>query len=154
MRNRLFIVILLLSLIPLGVRAETNLPRLTFGAEWGYIGTFYSGYHYNFYAPEGYRVDPRGYEFTYDSNAEAYLHVGYNLNEQYNIALYMGISAIQDYHHTLPISIRLTRFYGDGHMKDRIFTFIDLGSGICIKRQPQEILTAKAGGGYRPLSYA
>ncbi|MBR5835118.1 MAG: hypothetical protein IKY66_03045 [Bacteroidales bacterium] len=149
MRKRHFIQILLLLLIPLGVRAETTMPGLTFGAEWGYTGTFYSGYHYNFYAPEGYRVDLRKYEFTYDSNAEAYLHIGYNLNENYNVSFYMGISAIQDYHHTLPLSVRLTRLYGNDHMKDRIFSFIDLGSGICVKRQPQEILTGKIGAGYR-----
>jgi hypothetical protein len=61
----------------------------------------------------------------------------------------MGVSAIEDYHHTLPVSIRLTRYYGDDHMKDRWFSFIDLGSGISIKEHPQAILTGKAGGGYR-----
>ena len=35
------------------------------------------------------------------------------------------------------------------HMKDRWFSFIDLGSGISIKEHPQAILTGKAGGGYR-----
>ena len=125
-------------------------PRITFGGEWGYVGTIYSGYHYNFFAPEGYRVDPRGYGFSYDTNAEAYLHVGYNFNPKYNLSLYMGISAVEDYHHTVPMSLRFTWFYGNkAYTDDRWFSFADMGSGICIKKRPQEILTGKIGGGYR-----
>lgn len=124
-------------------------PRITFGAEWGYVGTFYSGYHYNFYAPEGYRVDPRDHGFAYKSNGEAYLHIGYNLSERYNLSLYAGISAVMDYHHTVPVSLRLTRLFGNSHLKDRWLTFIDLGTGIIIKQNPQKLLTGKLGGGYR-----
>ena len=128
---------------------EIHHPRITFGAEWGYVGTFYSGYHYNFYAPEGYRVDPREHGFVYESNAEAYLHIGYNFNERYNLSLYAGISAVMDYHHTVPVSIRFTRFFGNSHLKDRWLGFIDLGTGMIIKQSPQELLTGKMGGGYR-----
>ena len=149
MRIRHFILLLAILLIPVGVGAETTPDRLTFGAEWGYIGTFYSGHHHNFYAPEGNRIDARKYGFTYDSNAEAYLHVGYDIKENYNISLYIGVSAMQDHHHTLPLSIRFTRLYNSNSRGDRMFAFIDLGSGISVKRQPQEILTGKVGGGYR-----
>ena len=128
---------------------NTSLPRLTYGVEWGYIGVFYSGYHYNFFAPEGYRADPRNYKFMYMSNAEAYLHLGYNIDANHNISAYAGISAIERYHHTIPVSIRFTRYSGNDHMKDRWFTFIDLGSGISIKKHPQAILTGKIGWGYR-----
>ena len=148
MKKALIISLLLLLWVHAGAQND-RMPRLTYGAEWGYISVFYSGYHYNFFAPEGYRVDPRGYGFMYDSNAEAYMHVGCNITDSHNISLYMGVSAIEDYHHTLPVSIRLTRYYGDDHMKDRWFSFIDLGSGISIKEHPQAILTGKAGVGYR-----
>ena len=148
--RRAYVILMFILLLPVETIARTeDLPRFTFGAEWGYIGIFYSGYHHNFYAPEGYRVDPRGHGFTYSSNAEAYLHAGYNINEKYNLSLYVGISAIKDYHHVIPISVRLTRFYGKSHMKDRLLTFIDLGSGTDIKKHPQEILSGKLGIGYR-----
>lgn len=149
MKRLCIILFLLISVRASLVAQEKSYPRITFGAEWGYIGVFYSGYHYNFFAPEGYRVDPRGHEFKYDSNAEVYLHVGYNINEKYNVSLYAGFSAVEDYHHTLPVSLRLTRFYGASHMDDRWLTFVDLGSGLSLKKNPQEILTAKVGGGYR-----
>lgn len=128
---------------------EKSFPRITYGAEWGYIAVFYSGYHYNFFAPEGYRVDPRGYEFTYDSNAEAYLHFGYNVSSRLNVALYMGLSAVHDYHMTVPVSIRATWFRGEDYEKDRWFWFADVGSGLSIKKKPQEIYNAKLGTGYR-----
>ena len=123
--------------------------RLSFGAEWGYIGTFYSGYHFNFFAPEGYRVDPRGYGFGYSDNAETYVNIGYNLNTRLNLALYMGFSAIETYHHTIPVSLRLTRCFREDCSQDCWFAFVDLGSGISLKKHPQEILTGKIGGGYR-----
>ena len=123
--------------------------RFTFGAEWGYVGTFYSGYHYNFFAPEGYRADPRGYGFGYEGNGELYLHAGYDIGEKSNLSVYMGFSAFGDQHHTIPLSIRYTRYYKSNTIGDRWFSFIDLGSGISIKEKPQEILTGKLGGGYR-----
>lgn len=148
--KKLCIIFLTILLLPATGRAQNeSVPKLTFGAEWGYIGVFYSGYHHNFFAPEGYRVDPRSYKFMYVSNAEAYLHLGYNIDARHNIAAYAGISAIERYHHTIPVSIRFTRYSGDDHMKDRWFTFIDLGSGISIKKNPQAILTGKLGWGYR-----
>lgn len=147
-RISLIATLLLLSSIFVNGQ-DSSMPKITYGVEWGYIAVFYSGYHHNFFAPEGYRVDPRGHEFVYDSNAEACMNIGYNFNEKYNLALYMGLSAIEDYHHTVPVSLRLTRYHGGNHLSDRWFSFVDLGSGISIKSHPQEILTGKIGGGYR-----
>lgn len=149
MKKTCIIAVAMLLFLMTGSAQTTSVPRFTFGAEWGYIGIFYSGYHYNFYAPEGHRMDPRHHEFTYISNAEAYLHGGYNLNEKYNVSIYMGLSAIGEYHHTLPISVRLTRYYGEDPMKDRWLAFLDVGSGISIKEHPQKLLSGKVGIGYR-----
>lgn len=123
--------------------------RLTFGAEWGYIGVFQSGYHYNFFAPEGYRLDPRGNSFKHCSNAEGYLHAGYNLNDDWNISLYAGLAGVEHYNHIVPISLRGTRYFRENTMGDRWLAFVDLGSGLCLKNPPQEILVGKFGGGYR-----
>ena len=144
------IILLVTLLTSLGLDAQTeSAPRFTFGAEWGYIGTFYSGYHFNFFAPEGYRVDPRHHEFTYISNAEAYLHAGYSFSDKYNLSLYLGCSAIGEYHYSIPVSIRLTRYYRENSKRDRWLSFIDVGSGVSMKEHPQELLSAKAGLGYR-----
>ena len=148
--RKAFLIASVLVFLGTALKAQDNTyPRFTYGAEWGYTGIFYYGYHYNFYAPEGFRVDPRGHSFTYESNGEAYLHAGYNFSHKYNLSLYAGISAVMEYHHTVPVSIRLTRYYGDSHLADRWLTFIDLGSGIILKEYRQDMYTGKIGGGYR-----
>ena len=40
------------------------------------------------------------------------------------------------------------QFRSDNH-GDRWFAFVDAGSGISIKKEPQETVTGKVGGGYR-----
>ncbi len=150
MMKRFHTMLLAILLVPVVATAQTSsIPRFTYGAEWGYIGIFFSGYHFNFFAPEGYRVDPRYNEFTFISNGEAYLHAGYNISDKYNLSAYMGLSAIGEYHHTVPVSLRLTRYYRENAQKDRWLAFIDVGSGISIKDTPQALLSGKIGLGYR-----
>lgn len=156
MARRLTYTFILLAFSMLRLSAEGipdeaagRFPRLTWGAEWGYNASFCTGWHYNFFSSEGYRIDERGKNLKYKSNAEVYLHVGYNLDRHWNLSLYAGYAGIGRYGKAVPLSLRMTRFFGNDTMKDRWFAFADLGSGICIKRQPQEIFAGKAGGGRR-----
>ena len=126
-----------------------GLQKLTYGVEWNYACTFFSGYHYNFFAPEGHREFPKESRFRYYTNGDAMVHVGYNINSDWNISLFMGYTAIADFHPAIPVSIRATRYFGKDHMADRWFAFWDIGSGICFKKKPQEIVAGKIGGGYR-----
>lgn len=153
MRRLILILSALLLTASHSKAQDKRWDKLTFGAEWGYIGVFQSGYHFNFFAPEGYRLDPRDNAFLYRSNAEGYLHAGYNLNDEWNISLYAGLAGVDRYDHILPISLRGTRYFKENTMGDRWFAFLDLGSGICLKNPPQEILAGKIGGGYR-LSFS
>ena len=123
--------------------------RLTFGAEWGYICTFFSGYHNNFFAPDGWRVDEKDKGMCCFSNAEVYLHIGYNIGHDWNLSIYAGYGGIQDVHHCIPVSVRGTRYFMENVHGDRMFAFMDLGSGISLKKDPQEIMTGKIGCGYR-----
>lgn len=148
-RNLLISLALSLALAFSCHAGDKDVPGFTFGAEWGYVAVFYSGYHYNFFAPEGFRVDPRGRGFRYASNAEAYIHAGCNIGSKWNISVYAGLSGVEKYHMTIPVSLRGTRYFGNSYNADRWFSFLDLGSGICIKKDPQAILTGKIGGGYR-----
>lgn len=147
MKRLLTIFMILFSV---GAKAQdASSHRFTYGAEWGYVAVFYSGYHYNFFDPEGFRADIRDNGLKLENNAEVYLHCGYNLNAKTNLSVYFGYSAIEDYHNTVPISLRLTRYFDFNRYNDRWFTYIDIGSGISLKHDPQEILTGKIGCGYR-----
>lgn len=141
-------VLFLLCLFRVPAR-EKNFPRWTFGAEWGYVATVQSGFHHNFFSTEGYRIDLQGNEFKYKSNADLYFHAGYNLNRNWNISLYIGYAGVDDIHTVVPMSLRGTRYFKENEVGDRWLAFIDLGSGVCIKKDPQEILVGKVGGGYR-----
>ena len=151
--RKLITISLIFSLFNISVKAretegEGN-PRLTFGLEWGYVAAIHSGFHFYYFAPEGFRVDEFGNAFEYISNAEVYVKAGYNLSDVWNIALYAGYAGVADMHKVIPVSLRGTRFFGDDPSADRWFAFMDIGTGICIKKPIQEILSAKAGGGYR-----
>lgn len=149
MKRLLIIIITFCSLLYTAGGQERQYKRLTFGAEWGYIAGFFAGHHHNFYAPEGFRVNLNEKNIDFSSNAEAYLHIGYNISEVWNISLYAGIAGVMDSDKIIPVSIRGTRFFGNNPMSDRWFSFIDVGSGISVKEQPQEIIVGKIGGGYR-----
>lgn len=136
-------------LMPLITSAEEHSKKLTFGTEWGYVHTFYSGYHNNFFSQDGWRVDERDHGLCSYSNAEVYLHIGYNLSDKWNLSAYAGYTNITTINHCIPVSLRATRFFKENAKKDRWLTFIDLGSGITVRKHPQEILTGKLGAGYR-----
>lgn len=124
-------------------------PKFTFGLEWGYIASLSTIYHYNFYAPEGFRVDEKGMSMGWKSSADVYMNVGWNINPVWNLSFYIGYAGVGNLHNALPVSLRGTRYFRADQTKDCWFVFADTGSGICLKTPVQEILSAKIGGGYR-----
>ena len=124
-------------------------PVFTFGAEWSSVAEIWSGFHHNFFSPEGYRVNLEENSFGYKYSSDLYVHVGYNVNKNWNLSLYIGYADIGENGRIMPVTVRGTAFFGDNPMADRWFTFADLGSGICIKRPVQEIVAGKTGLGYR-----
>ena len=151
--KRIFLILLIVNAFNIIVNAQSSgmktYPRLTFGAEWGYVGTIWSAYHHNFFSPEGYRVNRSGNRWDWHSNADVYLHGGCNINEDWNLSMYVGYAGIGGITRGIPVSIRGTRYFGDDPMKDRWLAFMDLGSGICLKEPVQEMFSCKAGCGYR-----
>lgn len=151
--NRRTIILLFVLFLPLSMYGREHMKSgstgFTFGCEWGYVATLHYGVHHNFFSEEGYRVDYRDEMFRYHTNAEIMIHVGYNLNPNWNISLNAGYCGVSDMHHAIPVSFRATRLFKCNPYGDRWFTFLDLGSGIDLKKEPQELLCGKIGGGYR-----
>lgn len=147
-------VLTLILLVCIGLTANatatsSSYPRFTFGAEWNYDAVFINAVHQYFYAPEGFIEEIKQINTDYHNNIDATVHAGYNFNENWNLSLYLGCTQVGEYAPAIPISLRATRYFGANPLKDRWFSFIDLGSGISIKKEPQEIFTGKIGGGYR-----
>jgi hypothetical protein len=142
-------LILLLSCMPVFLYGKRDYTDFTFGAEWSYCATFLSGYRFYFIAPEGYRVDDRKDTTGYANDGEVYAHAGYNINQHWNLSLYIGYTGIGDYHNGVPISLRATRYFGAAPLRDRWFAYCDIGSGVALKSRCSELITGKIGGGYR-----
>ncbi len=150
MKRVALVILLIVSSMSLQARerSDESTSRMTFGLEWGYVASISSGFHYNYFAPEGYRVDELGNSFVFISNADMYLHLGYDLSTIWNLSMYVGYEGIAELHKAIPVSLRMTRYFSGNPLEDRWFSFLDLGSGICLKMPVQEILTGKAGIGY------
>lgn len=142
-------IIFFLSILCLSAVAEGKTTNFTFGTEWTYCATFLNGHRYYFLAPEGYRIEDIDARTGYATDGEVFLHAGYNLNPHWNLSFYIGYTGIGKFHNGIPMSLRATRYFGSDPANDRWFAFIDLGSGIALKDEVSELLTAKAGGGYR-----
>ena len=124
--------------------------KLTYGIECGYASSFLTVEHANFFDPEDYsRVNARASRMTYKVNGEMFVHIGYNFNDNWNLSVYTGYAGVGEYHPSIPIFLRASRYFGNSTQNDRWFTFIDAGSGIGIKSEPQEIYLTRLGGGYR-----
>ena len=144
------LILLILSAFIFNTNAqEQSFPRFTYGVEWSYTATIHSIWHYNFFSPDGYRVDLKVNEMMYCSNGEAYVNAGYNFNENWNLSLYIGIAGISTLHKAVPVCLRGTYLFGNDPSDDRWFAFAEAGSGLSLKIPPQEIFSCKAGGGYR-----
>ena len=141
------ILIFFLSTVPM--QAQEDIPRFTFGAEWSSIATFFTIYHFNYFSPDGYRYDEKDTESRPSFNGEGLIHVGYNLNDDWNLALYSGFTGISSIHNAIPISFRATRYFSPNQKGDRWLAFADTGTGLGLKTQIQEIFTLKLGSGYR-----
>lgn len=152
MKKFLYILLIICS-FNLNVKGQDSVSedfaRLSFGAEWSYIGTVNYNTWYNFFSTDGYRLNRHENVSGYWNNAEALVHVGYNFNKHWNLALYAGMTGFANFHNAVPVSLRATYYWGQDALKDRWLTFMDLGTGVSIKGEPQEIWTGKVGGGYR-----
>jgi hypothetical protein len=130
-------------------RVCDDIPRLSFGAEWSYIGTIHYSAWYNYFSPDGYRINRHEDVNGYWGNGEVLLHVGYNFNKHWNLSLYTGMTGLADIHNAASISLRGSYYFGEDALKDRWMTFMDVGTGLSFKNEPQDIWTGKVGGGYR-----
>lgn len=129
--------------------AQEDTRRITFGAEWSSSAVFYTAYHLNYFSPDGYRYNQRGVETEPAFNGEVLLHVGYNLNDRWNLALYTGFTGIAKIHNAVPVSFRATRMFKSNRHGDRWLAFADAGTGFSLKEHVQEICSLKLGSGYR-----
>ncbi len=127
---------------------KRRFPRLTFGAEWGYVSTFFCFYHRNYRAVEGYRVNDKGSNAMYGGNGYLLGHAGVNFGGHFNLSLYAGYEGIGDGFCVIPVTLRTTWLFGSRAERSRWLCYLDAGYGFRPEGDSRCFL-AKAGGGYR-----
>lgn len=142
-------IMLICCVTAIGRTRDKDVPKFTFGTECSYNATVYSHLHQYFISPEGFREEILDNRWKYTGNPELTLHAGYNINQYWNLSLFLGYTGVGDFHRALPVSLRATRYFGDNHMTDRWFAFVDMGSGISFKNKIGGIGFGKLGAGYR-----
>ena len=108
--KRLISIFLLFILSLTCLKAGNSRTEFTYGIEWGYKASILTGGHMNFFAPDGYRVDIDKNALNFYANSHAAIHMGMDIKDLWNLSACFGYAGIADYHHSIPITIRLTRF--------------------------------------------
>lgn len=124
-------------------------PRFTFGLESSYVLTFLDYSHFNFISADGDRRDVKSMSAGAWSNGQILLHGGVNVSERVNVSLYTGYSGIFVRERMIPVSLRVTWFYGRDPMRNRWMTFCSAGAGFNNPDLKRISAEGKAGGGYR-----
>ena len=110
--------------------AKRTWPRFTFGIESSYVLTFMNRSHFNFISADGGRRDVKSFSAGLWSNGQFLVHGGVNLTEKVNISLYTGYGGIFVRERMVPVSVRVSWFYGRDPMKNRWIAFCGLGAGF------------------------
>ena len=100
--------------------AKRAWPRFTFGIESSYVLTFMNRSHFNFISADGGRRDVKSFSAGLWSNGQFLVHGGVNLTEKVNISLYTGYGGIFVRERMVPVSVRVSWFYGRDPMKNRV----------------------------------
>lgn len=130
--------------------AKRAWPRFTFGIESSYVLTFMNRSHFNFISADGGRRDVKSFSAGLWSNGQFLVHGGVNLTEKVNISLYTGYGGIFVRERMVPVSVRVSWFYGRDPMKNRWMSFCSVGAGFNNPDMLSRISAeGKAGGGYR-----
>lgn len=145
-------VIFFLAMLPAsgGNRGTArDFPRFTFGIEGNCTVTFGTYYHYNFISADGYRINARGYDGSAACNGQLLANAGCNLNRNLNLSVYFGFGGIRRKETALPLSLRLTAYFGKDPTAGRCFAFADGGAAIGTDRKTKLSPAGKLGAGYR-----
>lgn len=128
--------------------SRKDFPRFTFGIEGSCMVTFGTYFHNNFIADDGYRINVREFDTGILCNGQLLANAGCNLSRNLNLSVYFGISGIRKHETALPLSLRLTAFFGKNPLEGRWFAFADGGTAVGTKR-PSFSPVGKLGAGYR-----
>ena len=147
------ILILLLLLLSCALRAQERgawYPHLDYGVEWGYSGTFWDSYHYNYTSSDGARLDSRHEGFTFKSNGHLYGFLGARFARWFTADALVGWAGVYEGRRVVPVTLRASAFVR-GYDCDGMKLFVEGGRCFAPSFAGKQIWMGKMGGGYRLL---
>lgn len=144
--KKLIPLVLLVLLPSFAMRA--GLPRISWGLEWGYTGTFLKTAQHNFICSEGYRIVENPVRWDYYSNGSVLANAGLDVTQKLNCALYSGLQGVYSKRWMVPMELRLrwcpSGMYSDGFL-------VMGGGGVAFPTEPLREICYRvhAGAGYR-----
>lgn len=148
MRKVLTATVLLL----LCASASAWTPKVSFGLEWGYTGTFLRTYQYNYIYSAGSRITEDGAYPWYYSNGSVLANVGLDISPKVNLSVYSGLLGVYSRRWFVPIELR-ARWCPHGLENDG--PVLHAGEAVAF---PTSVLRetgsrTTVGGGYRFMVY-
>lgn len=151
MRKAATILLLLLLSCALGAQ-EKGLwyDHLDYGVEWGYSGTFWDSYHYNYTSAEGERLDSRNEHLTFKSNGHLYGFVGARFARWFAADVLVGWAGVYEGRRVVPVTLRSSVFFR-GYDNDGMKVFLEGGRCFAPVFGGKPIWLGKVGGGHRTM---
>ena len=148
MKKILITLALLVAALPL----EAAWPRISYGLEWGYTGTFLRTYQYNYIYSEGARVIENEAVLWYYSNGSVLADVGVDLGKNVKMSVYSGLLGVYSRRWMVPLELR-ARWCPSGLDGNGLVTH--LGTSVTFPTKPlrESSFRVNLGAGYRVNVY-
>ena len=142
----------ILSLLLVSTALNAMRPRLSYGLEWGYTGTFLNTWQYNYIYSSGSRIIDNDLSWRYFSNGSLLANVGMDLGDKVNLSLYSGIHGVYFKRRMIPLGLR-ARWCPAGLYNNGCIMYV--GSSALFPTAPLHTVSPRAdiGAGYRVKVY-
>ncbi|MBP5522558.1 MAG: hypothetical protein J6X82_09085 [Bacteroidales bacterium] len=146
--KKILLAAFLLVFVPFAKAGAGDFPRISYGLEWGYTGTFLRSWQYNYICSEGYRIVDSDEAWRYFSNGIFLANAGLDLGDKLNVSVYAGLSGVYFRRWMIPLEARL-RFCPSGLDTSGFICYMGAGAMFPVSVLYKTNLGAKLGVGYR-----
>lgn len=148
MKRLLLPALIILLAVPLQARA----PRISYGLEWGYTGTFLRTHQYNYIYSAGSRVIDNDSFWWYYSNGTVLANAGLDLGSKVNMSVYSGLLGVYSRRWMVPVELR-TRWCPSGLDQNGLVTHLGIAATFPVTTLQETSGRINIGAGYRVMVY-
>jgi hypothetical protein len=148
MKRLLLPALIILLALPLQARA----PRISYGLEWGYTGTFLRTHQYNYIYSAGSRVIDNDSFWWYYSNGTVLANAGLDLGSKVNMSVYSGLLGVYSRRWMVPVELR-TRWCPSGLDQNGLVTHLGIAATFPVTTLQETSGRINIGAGYRVMVY-